>query len=99
MKIFVEFINKWCSGRNIYSSDVGVGNIVEVFNQRTQAVSMRNNQDRLSASHQWSNLIVPAREETRYAQQSGPIVRFAPMEQSHRASKGGNALPYPSGIL
>ncbi|WP_340124333.1 hypothetical protein [Methylobacter svalbardensis] len=52
MEFIVQFVHKRDSSGDVQVCDVGVRNVVEILDQYAEAVSMSNNQNRLSLSHQ-----------------------------------------------
>src|SRR5665648_1106367 len=67
MKLFIQFVHKWNSCRDVYSCDIGIRHVVQILYQCTKAIPMSYNQDSLTALQLQSNTIMPAWEESRYS--------------------------------
>ena len=66
MKFLVQLVNQRNTRGDIHIDDVGIGNMVEIFDERTEAVPVACDQDVLAGFYSRGDLFVPAREEPRH---------------------------------
>ncbi len=64
-QILVEFVYQRDTGGNVQLDDIGIGNPVEILEQRTQAVAVRHEQHAIPATNDRRDAIVPTWQESR----------------------------------
>jgi hypothetical protein len=58
-EVVVQFVNQRNPGRDIHADDFGIGNLIQIFDQRAQAVAVRCDQHALSGLDGRSDGFIP----------------------------------------
>ena len=64
-QISVKFVNQRDTGGNVQLDDIGIGHVVEILDQRTQAVPVRCYQHALSGTNRRRDPIMPTTQKSR----------------------------------
>src|SRR6187401_3360399 len=68
----VQFVDQRNASRNVEFDDFRLGHIIEILDQRPQAVAVRRDNDTLPGLNRWSDRRVPVGQESR----DGILQRF-----------------------
>src|SRR5471032_489655 len=61
-EVFVEFVNQWHTGRDVEFKNFVFAQIIQVFNQRTQGVTVCSDDHALAAFDTWFDNVSPVRD-------------------------------------
>src|ERR1017187_212296 len=65
LQVLIELVDQWHAGGNVEIDNLFLGNVVEVLDQRTEAVAVRDDQHLLTSANGRSDGLAPERQEAR----------------------------------